>query len=307
MVSSQARTAGLPTARRSRADDPRVVVRAARVSRAPSPRGRRRDRADNDVVATVQRRIGANIMACACSRKASAPGPRPRRSDAGVVLSHTARASWPRPGGTTFHFCTDGIERTLARAREAAGGKDVRICGGADTIRQYLDAGVVDELGSHSHRFCSATACACSMASIAIAFASSSSKRCATRPWRTCARRSQALARIEACRAVATSLRLPATSHRFGIAANCATIRCTQLAPSLNTTLRDAFDLRQRHVPVQVPITSTIGGIEIDLASAPLEPGEHRLEIESTIGGIEIYVPRYVQIHRRGRRRDRRL
>jgi hypothetical protein len=42
------------------------------------------------------------------------------------------------------------------------------------------------------------------------------------------------------------------------------------------------------------PIVSTIGGIEIDLASAPLEPGEHRLEIESTIGGIEIYVPRYV-------------
>jgi hypothetical protein len=43
------------------------------------------------------------------------------------------------------------------------------------------------------------------------------------------------------------------------------------------------------------PIVSTIGGIEIDLASAPLEPGAHRLEIESTIGGIEIYVPRYVQ------------
>ena len=43
------------------------------------------------------------------------------------------------------------------------------------------------------------------------------------------------------------------------------------------------------------PIVSTIGGIEIDLASAPLDPGEHRLEIEATIGGIEIYVPRYVQ------------
>jgi hypothetical protein len=42
------------------------------------------------------------------------------------------------------------------------------------------------------------------------------------------------------------------------------------------------------------PITSTIGGIEIDLASAPLAPGAHRLEIESTIGGIEIYVPRYI-------------
>jgi hypothetical protein len=43
------------------------------------------------------------------------------------------------------------------------------------------------------------------------------------------------------------------------------------------------------------PIESTIGGIEVDLASAPIEPGEHRLEIEATIGGIEIYLPRYVQ------------
>jgi hypothetical protein len=43
------------------------------------------------------------------------------------------------------------------------------------------------------------------------------------------------------------------------------------------------------------PISSTIGGLEIDLVSAPLAPGEHRLVIESTIGGIEIYLPRYVQ------------
>lgn len=43
------------------------------------------------------------------------------------------------------------------------------------------------------------------------------------------------------------------------------------------------------------PIRSTIGGIEIDLASAPIAPGEHRLEIEVTIGGIEIYVPAHVK------------
>jgi predicted membrane protein len=43
------------------------------------------------------------------------------------------------------------------------------------------------------------------------------------------------------------------------------------------------------------PITSTIGGIEIDLASAAIEPGEHRLEIEAAIGGIEIYLPSYVK------------
>jgi hypothetical protein len=43
------------------------------------------------------------------------------------------------------------------------------------------------------------------------------------------------------------------------------------------------------------PIRSTIGGIVVDLASAPITPGEHRLEIEAGVGGIEIYLPRYVQ------------
>jgi hypothetical protein len=42
------------------------------------------------------------------------------------------------------------------------------------------------------------------------------------------------------------------------------------------------------------PIESTIGGIEIDLASAPIAPGEHRLVISAMVGGIEIYLPRYV-------------
>ena len=43
------------------------------------------------------------------------------------------------------------------------------------------------------------------------------------------------------------------------------------------------------------PIESVIGGIEIDLASAPLDPGEHRLEIDAAIGGVEIYLPSYVK------------
>jgi dihydrofolate reductase len=49
-------------------------------------------------------------------------------------------------GGTTFHFVTDGIHRALERAVEAARGKDVRIGGGAATVRQYLRAGLVDEM-----------------------------------------------------------------------------------------------------------------------------------------------------------------
>lgn len=48
--------------------------------------------------------------------------------------------------GTTFHFVTDGIESALARAREAAGGKDVRLGGGAEAAQQYLAAGLIDEL-----------------------------------------------------------------------------------------------------------------------------------------------------------------
>jgi dihydrofolate reductase len=62
------------------------------------------------------------------------------------VLTHHPRASIQMEGGTTFHFVTDGIHAALERAKEAAGGLDVRIGGGSATIRQYLQAGLVDEM-----------------------------------------------------------------------------------------------------------------------------------------------------------------
>jgi dihydrofolate reductase len=62
------------------------------------------------------------------------------------VLTHHARPPLTMEGGTTFHFVTDGIHAALQRAREAAGGKDVRLGGGVATIRAYLQAGLVDEL-----------------------------------------------------------------------------------------------------------------------------------------------------------------
>jgi dihydrofolate reductase len=65
------------------------------------------------------------------------------------VLTHHAREPLELDGGTTFHFVTDGIEAALARAFEAAGGKDVAIGGGAETARQYLAAGLVDRLAIH--------------------------------------------------------------------------------------------------------------------------------------------------------------
>jgi len=62
------------------------------------------------------------------------------------VLTHYPRASIEMKGGTVFHFVTDGADAALKRAMDAAGGRDVRIGGGAETIRQYLQAGAVDEM-----------------------------------------------------------------------------------------------------------------------------------------------------------------
>lgn len=62
------------------------------------------------------------------------------------VLTHHPRASIPMQGGTTFHFVTGGIQEALERAREAAGKQDVRIGGGVSTVRQFLQAGLVDEM-----------------------------------------------------------------------------------------------------------------------------------------------------------------
>jgi len=62
------------------------------------------------------------------------------------ILTHHAREPIEMEGGTTFHFVTGGIHEALDRAREAANGKDVRIGGGANTIQQYLRAGLIDEL-----------------------------------------------------------------------------------------------------------------------------------------------------------------
>jgi dihydrofolate reductase len=66
------------------------------------------------------------------------------------VLTHHPRAPVEMQGGTTFNFVTDGIESALAQAREAAGSKDVAIAGGAQTVQQYLSAGLIDELRLHT-------------------------------------------------------------------------------------------------------------------------------------------------------------
>jgi dihydrofolate reductase len=62
------------------------------------------------------------------------------------VLTHHARESVSMKGGTVFHFVTDGIDAALEKARKAANGKDIRIGGGTSTIRQFLQAGHIDEM-----------------------------------------------------------------------------------------------------------------------------------------------------------------
>ncbi len=73
-------------------------------------------------------------------------GPNPPYHTPVFVLSRHPRPPLEMEGGTVFHFVTDGTESALARARQAAGGRDVRVGGGVATVRAYLEAGLIDEL-----------------------------------------------------------------------------------------------------------------------------------------------------------------
>jgi dihydrofolate reductase len=127
---------------------------------------------DDDFAARVHANIGAWIM----GRNMFGPvrGPWPDENWKGwwgdnppfhcpvFVLTHHERAPVTMAGGTTYHFVTGGIEAALERAVQAANGKDVLIGGGVATVRQYLRAGLIDEmhlaispilLGSGEHLF----------------------------------------------------------------------------------------------------------------------------------------------------------
>ena len=65
------------------------------------------------------------------------------------VLTHEKREPWVQKGTTTFYFINDGIHSALEKARQSAKGKDIRIQGGANTIQQFLNAGLVDEFFIH--------------------------------------------------------------------------------------------------------------------------------------------------------------
>jgi len=114
--------------------------------------------ASTAVVEEVSANVGATVM----GRNMFGGGPGPWKGDwkgwwgddppfhtPVFVLTHHARDPLVMNGGTTFYFVTDGVASALDRAREAAGGKDVQVGGGADAARQFLAGHLLDEIEIH--------------------------------------------------------------------------------------------------------------------------------------------------------------
>lgn len=111
---------------------------------------------DNDFAARGFKNIGAWIMGRNMFGPVRGPwndsdwegwwGKNPPYHVPVFVLTHHEHPPIEMEGGTTFYFVTEGIHKALELARDAAKGKDIRIGGGPDTIRQYLKAGLIDEL-----------------------------------------------------------------------------------------------------------------------------------------------------------------
>ena len=112
--------------------------------------------ADNDFAARMMETVGAWILGRNMFGPVRGPwpnedwkgwwGPNPPYHVPVFVLTHHARPILEMEGGTVFHFVTEGIEAALERARKAAGARDIRLGGGASTVRQYLQARLVDEM-----------------------------------------------------------------------------------------------------------------------------------------------------------------
>jgi dihydrofolate reductase len=114
---------------------------------------------DDDIAAEYFQNVGATIMGRRMFGGGDGPwgdnpwngwwGEDPPFHTPVFVLTHHARESLEMQGGTTFHFVTEGIQAALDRARDAAQGKDITLGGGADVARQYLKAGLIDEMEIH--------------------------------------------------------------------------------------------------------------------------------------------------------------
>ena len=94
-------------------------------------------------------RTGAFIMGKRMFEEGEASWPNDLYKADVYVLTHEKRSPWIQQGTTTFYFINDGIESALDKARLSAKEKDIRIQGGANTIQQFLNAGLVDEFFIH--------------------------------------------------------------------------------------------------------------------------------------------------------------
>jgi dihydrofolate reductase len=105
---------------------------------------------DDEVVKETYARVGAYTMGRRMFDEGEVgwPDPPPFGVPEFVLTDH-ARERWVRQGGTTLTFVTDGIESTLEQAMAAAGDKDVRIAGGANTVQQFIEAELVDDIQIH--------------------------------------------------------------------------------------------------------------------------------------------------------------
>ncbi|MBW0116505.1 dihydrofolate reductase family protein [Pseudonocardia abyssalis] len=104
------------------------------------------DGRDDDILRETFDRTGASVMGKRMFDAGERMWPEEAPFHTPVfVVTHERRDPWERPGGTVFHFVNDGVAAALARARDAAGDRDVRIAGGGATILEHVNAGLVDE------------------------------------------------------------------------------------------------------------------------------------------------------------------
>ncbi|MBO9631740.1 MAG: dihydrofolate reductase family protein [Chitinophagaceae bacterium] len=108
------------------------------------------DGEENKLLDHTSSRAGAYIMGKRMFEEGEANWPEDLYKTTVFVLTSEKREPWIQQGSTVFHFTNEDLQLVIQKAKKAAGGKDVRIQGGADTIRQFLNAGLIDEFNLHT-------------------------------------------------------------------------------------------------------------------------------------------------------------
>lgn len=111
--------------------------------------GGNEDGPDGKLIRDTIARTGAFIMGKRMFEEGEVHWPEDLYKADVYVLTHEKKEPWIQKGTTTFYFINDGIESALEKAKKSANGKDIRIQGGADTIQQFLNAGLIDECIIH--------------------------------------------------------------------------------------------------------------------------------------------------------------